>query len=265
MLRRTSPVHVFMCSTGVSMLGNGWHPTNAELDKMMLRTKQQVKRARQLGNWDMKNTDRWFQAGDMGSPKEARFYIKKSVGRHQATHHTERQGVDVHAHKHDLSQGTNPHAVTREVWTGFFSTRHTFSLYGVGKWMKNANKDNSIAVLEEWGVRFTDLAALQFKLEDMKYVKHKLYKDNFKWKKEPFTRAGPSGIMGDADYQWKGEELCQSGIDYSSYGAATKTPVNEFRSLWQQQPKTVVAAVKAAAAAPAKAAAAVSKAAPKKA
>ena len=107
------------------------------------------------------------------------------------------------------------------------------------RFLKRIERDFAIEFLESMGFRYILLDDVaKPSVQNCMYFKHKLYAHNFPYLPNPQINRH----HGDPDFLWKGTEV----FDYSSYGATTSTPRNQFVSLWDRLSATLAKGVQAA-------------------
>lgn len=226
MLRTTGKADIYF-TIGCSRLGGGVVPNNsAILEKIIVNVKERTKRTSYYAGFLMRNPDRELMYAHSGGPKQGRFWIKRRSAKNQHFHwHTtwEKYTVTpVNTHPWQLLGG-----IHRCIWDHTSSSSNVLNDTGFKVTMRNCDKTSAVRHMDMWGLKYTILDERSSpKMIDFSYVRHRLYSQNFPWKKDPVL--GPS--VGDADYDWKGVEK----LDYSKYGATIKSERNSFQSLWDQ-------------------------------
>ncbi|ORC87032.1 uncharacterized protein TM35_000241820 [Trypanosoma theileri] len=209
---------------GVPRVLNRITPERLELTLILI--KERKKKLRYLGSYLQHYNDRMFLYNGMGGLKGSKFIIERHHHRaqfSQATLHRDRYSV--RSIKLKGSQFDQLGNFTRNTWDCSTASTNVFQEPTFRRHLSAIHKDEAIAFLEGWGVKYVLLDEIRKpSVEDSIYIKHKLYADKFSYIPFPVTNA----YYGDADWKWKGNEK----IDYSNYGATVKDDRNTFRSLW---------------------------------
>lgn len=225
MLRRSTPALVFHNSQGP--MKHCGAPSNATLDQIIQYVREVRKTRAYYGSWLHKCPDREWYYIIFGGPKRGSMYLKRKSSRHRQFDHLLEKKDAYELTVVSTFPWLGVAGVNRQIWDQAF-TQWPTSFDGTMR-PKNPkrtwDKDLGIRHMEEIGLKFKVFDdKIQPKMENMKYYKHRLYAHNFPWLKEPVT----TPWHGDVDYSWKG----RGDLDYSEYGAATRSVGNEFRSVW---------------------------------
>ena len=184
---------------------------------------------RYLGS-ELQHTDQrmaWYLTN--GGAKSQRIIVEPAHRDRRQFHHpmanhdkSDIRTVKTNNAQYDLPGGYSRYYPSRELLD---TTGGIISTFGIPNYF-SMETDPLVCYAECTGQRFiVHDSVTKPRAENFQYHKHKLYAHNFPWIKEPVT----NHQYGDADYNWKGTET----IDYSSCGASTKDPRNNFRSLWR--------------------------------
>ncbi|EPY34069.1 hypothetical protein AGDE_08023 [Angomonas deanei] len=112
-------------------------------------------------------------------------------------------------------------------WDQSISSTNMINDSSLKNWAKEIEKDAAIEFAESWGLKYVVLDEVRKpSVDQCMYFTHSLFAHKFHWSPEPPT----NHAVGDAEFQWKGDEQ----FDYKDFGARmAKAPRrNEFRSLW---------------------------------
>lgn len=213
---------------GAARLGSGFVPNNNNLDSVLVNVKERYKRSSYYAGYLMRNPDREFFYGQAGGPRQGKFFIRRTHRKTQYMHWNtllDKYQVN-HVHTHPW-QGFG---IVRSIWDHNAGPTSSYYETSLKVTMKQCDKSAAVRTLETWGMKYVILdERTQPRNIDFLYVKHKLYHTKFPYLKAPTTM----GHVGDADFDWKGEEK----FDYTVHGASTKTPRNNFTSLWEEAKK----------------------------
>ncbi|EAN88452.1 hypothetical protein C3747_10g568 [Trypanosoma cruzi] len=219
---------------GLPRVLNRITPQRLELTLMLI--KERKKKLRYLGSYLQHYNDRTFLYNAMGGLKGTKFILERHHHRAQFCHptlHSER--YDVRTVKLKGSQFDQLGNFTRNTWDCSIATTNLFQDATFRRHLTSVHKDEAIALLEGWGVKYVLLDEIRKpRVQDSIYVRHHLYAHKFPYIPDPVTNA----YYGDADWKWKGDQK----IDYKEHGAETKDDRNTFRSLWSFAPKAVSSA-----------------------
>nr|CCC95728.1 unnamed protein product [Trypanosoma congolense IL3000] len=209
---------------GLPRVLNRITPQRLELTLMLI--KERKKKLRYLGSYLQHYNDRTFLYNAMGGLKGTKFIVEKHHHRAQYCHptlHSERYSV--RTIKLKGSQYDQVGNFTRNTWDCSIATTNLFQDATFRRHLDAIHKDEAIALLEGWGVKYVLLDELRKpSVQDSIYIRHNLYIHKFPYIPDPVTNV----YHGDADWKWKKDEK----FDYSSYGASTKDNRNTFQSLW---------------------------------
>jgi hypothetical protein len=229
MLRRTATYAIF--STNLGPAKHCGIPHNDNIDELIQYVKHAKKLRQYYGSHFQRLPDREYFYALFGGPRAGRFTIRRAHTKKQFHHHNATYGRYAihHTNPTNAYSGVGSGGMMRDIWSNQVTGTNswwdvTFKMNG-----KDLSKDKAIEWMEQWGVKYRILDEVtQPRMEDMSYVKHKLYVHNFPWIRDPIvTRHG-----GDPDHWWKGRET----IDYKEHGATSASVANEFRTLWGIKP-----------------------------
>ncbi|CAJ1010130.1 hypothetical protein Q4I28_005444 [Leishmania naiffi] len=219
MLRFTVPALVVFQNAYAPRVLNKMTPDRMELTMIIL--KERKKRVRYLGSQFHGFADRVHLFNARGGVRRGTRYIIETHHSRVEFRHPARNNkkVDVRAVKIAGAQYDSIGNFTRMTWDNSLCTTNLLSDPNFKRHFKSMPKDEAIAMLEEWGVRYVLLDEIRKpSLMDCKYHKHHLYADKFWWSPYPEI----NHMRGDAEYKWKGDEL----IAYSDYNAHVQHPGN---------------------------------------
>ncbi|CAJ1990394.1 hypothetical protein conserved [Leishmania donovani] len=219
MLRFTVPALVVFQNAYAPRVLNRMTPDRMELTMLIL--KERKKKVRYLGSNFQGFNDRVHLFNAQGGVRRGtRYIIETHHNRIQFKHRSRNNSmVDVRAVKMAGSQYDSMGNYTRMTWDNSLCTTNLLSDPNFKRHFKNMPKEETIGVLEEWGVRYILLDEIRKpSLMDCKYHKHHLYADKFWWSPSPET----NHMRGDAEFKWKGNEL----IAYGDYNAHMPHPAN---------------------------------------
>lgn len=206
---------------------------NKDLTKAIIRAKERKKFVRYYGTWLQRQPDRELWYANFGGVRNTRLIVRRVISKCQYVHGTaqlESWGIRNFRKFPQLWDACGAGIIGFQVWDSSSYFTDTF-LDGFFKFYKYAQKDNAVAFAECFGLKMIVLDEMVQPFHtDFVYYKHKLYAHNFPWIAEPIT-----GVhIGDADWFWRGDDV----IDYTNYGASTKSKYNYFRpSLFEAQRK----------------------------
>ncbi|GET90160.1 hypothetical protein, conserved [Leishmania tarentolae] len=194
-------------------------PDRLELTMQIL--KERKKKVRYLGSHFQGFNDRVHLFNAQGGVRRGtRYIIETHHNRTQFKHRSRNNNmVDVRAVKMAGAQYDSIGNYTRMTWDNSLCTTNLLNDPNFKRHFKNMPKEETISMLEEWGVRYILLDEIRKpSLMDCKYHKHHLYADKFWWSPSPET----NHMRGDAEFKWKGNEL----IEYADYNAHVQHPAN---------------------------------------
>ncbi|KAG5500565.1 hypothetical protein JKF63_03660 [Porcisia hertigi] len=219
MLRFTAPALVVFQNAYMPRVLNRMTPDRMELTMTIL--KERKKKVRYLGsNFHGFNDRVHLFSGQGGVRRGTRYIIEKHHDRVQYRHPSgDNRKVDVRAVKMAGAQYDSMGNYTRMAWDNSLCTTNLMSDPTFKRQFRHMSKDETIEMLEEWGVRYILLDEIRKpSLMDCKYHRHRLYADKFTW--SPFPEVNYA--RGDAEFKWKGDEL----IEYDDYNAHIRHPDN---------------------------------------
>lgn len=214
--------------------------TPGRLEATLTLLKERRKRTRYQSSMFQHYGDRVQLYVSRGGPKKGTKYIvEPHHNRAQYTHRGSFKGrYDIRAVKTAGAQYDMMGNTTRTTWDASLCTTNAVDNGSLRKNYRCLPKEEAIARVEEWGVRYIMLDEIRKpSLENAKYHRHSLFANKFYWSPFPET----NHRIGEADFKWRGDEQ----ISYADYGAATAHPRNLFRSLWhttRPPPSTTTAA-----------------------
>lgn len=219
MLRCTLPSLVVYQNPNLPRVLKQFTPDRMEL--LLIILKERRKRARYLGSAFTHFSDRWTMFGAQGTIRRGtRFILERHHSRNQFVHPgSHRNKVDIRTVKMAGSQFDQMGNYTRTTWDHQLASTNMLSDPTFQKLFRDMPKNEAIAMMEEWGVRYIVLDEIRKpSLIDCKYHRHSIYPNKFSWAPDPETNY----FRGDAEFKWKGDEL----IGYADYNAHVQHPDN---------------------------------------
>ncbi|KAK7194998.1 hypothetical protein NESM_000422500 [Novymonas esmeraldas] len=219
MLRHTgAALTVFQNAYAPRVLGK---MTPDRLELTMIILKERKKRVRYLGSFFHHFGDRTLMNfAHSGARRGTRYIIGTHHDRIEYRHPSrDNSKVDLRAVKMAGTQYDMMGGYTRMSWDNSICSTNIMNDPTFKRQFSNASREETTAMLEEWGVRYIMLDEIRKpSLMDCKYHKHNIYSDKFTWSPDPDT----NHMRGEIEYKWKGDEL----IEYGDYNAHTAHPAN---------------------------------------
>ncbi|KAG5475161.1 hypothetical protein CUR178_04612 [Leishmania enriettii] len=219
MLRFTAPALVVFQNAYAPRVLNRMTPDRMELTMVII--KERKKKVRYLGSNFHGFNDRVHLFNAQGGVRRGTRYIIQTHHHRVQFRHPSRNNrkVDVRAVKMAGAQYDSIGNYTRMTWDNSLCTTNLLSDPTFKQQFNDMSKDETIRMLEEWGVRYVLLDEIRKpSLMDCKYHKHRLYADKFSW--SPFPKT--NHMCGDVEYKWKGDEL----IAYDDCNAHVQHPAH---------------------------------------
>ncbi|KAG5474480.1 hypothetical protein LSCM1_03266 [Leishmania martiniquensis] len=242
MLRLTSLTLVVFQNASAPRVLNKMTPERMELTMMIV--KERKKKVRYLGSSFQCFNDRVHLFSAQGGVRRGTRYIIQTHHHRVQFRHPARNNrkVDVRTVKMAGAQYDSIGNYTRMTWDNSLCTTNLMNDPTFKQQFKDMSKEETIGMLEEWGVRYVLLDEIRKpSLMDCKYHKHRLYADKFSW--SPFPKT--NHMRGDAEFKWKGDEL----IAYDNYNAHVQHPAHFGNSSRSDDGKKQVTAPKSSGAA----------------